>query len=441
MDRESEAALPRAGKEQQRRALWVFPVSQAPVRDGVISSVAALDSSVATLDLSSDSFASSRRQRQTREVVTEVTTQIGPLPTTVTDHGNVALIPGLINPHTHLEFSDLREPVGIADSAFPDWIREVIRTRREIPESDRADRKNAAIARGVHECVADGVAAIGEIATNPTDTSVYAVPGLQVVAFRELISNDPTMVPELLSQLATHRTQCLHDDVIPGVSPHAPYTVSVELLVAACQWSLESNAPLAFHFAESPEERELLESGEGPFAQLLREAGAWRAEQFGNRPPIDYLKPLAICPRVALIHGNFLGPEERQFVAQRPDKMTVVYCPRTHEYFGHSPYPLSEYLEQGISMAIGTDSRASNPNLSSMQELLATRRRHPDIDPSRLLEMATIRAAEAIGIASEFGSIEAGKPLNYLKIPVDPSIADPYDALFDGISRQANSDF
>jgi cytosine/adenosine deaminase-related metal-dependent hydrolase len=220
-----------------------------------------------------------------------------------------------------------------------------------------------------------------------------------------------------------------------GVSPHATYTVSFELLEAACRWAGRVHAPLAFHFAESPEERELLESGHGPFEDLLRGANVWREGQFGHRQPIEYLRPLTRCARVALIHGNYLREAERQFLADHRQRISVVYCPRTHEYFGHEPYPLNDYLEQGISVAIGTDSRASSPNLSLLEEILAARRLHPEVAPDKLLEMVTTRAAEAIGLG-ECGSLQIGKPCEFVEIPVDRKIADPYEALFDGISTK-----
>lgn len=413
---ESEGNRPDDGAEVQRRALWVFPVSQPPIQDGVVTSV----------------------EDETGPTVTNVSPLVSPMSKAIRDDGDVALIPALINPHTHLEFSYLHHPLGTAGSAFPDWIRKVIRARREIPESDRDQQKSEAIRQGLEESTTSGVIGIGEILTKPTDMATYAAGNVRMVAFRELISNDPSAAAGLIGELIEHRNECLKNRVNPGVSPHAPYTVSFELLTAACQWATEFSAPVAFHFAESPEERELLESDGGPFAELLSDAKVWRDGQFGSRKPIEYLEPLAMCPRVALIHGNFLGRAEQQFVAERSDRISVVYCPRTHEFFDHSPYPLSEYLDQGMAMAIGTDSRASTPDLSMLNELLAARRRHPEIHPAQLLEMVTLRAAEAIGIDKEVGSIQAGKRFDYLAIPIDRNTADPYDALFEGIEALPN---
>ena len=97
-----------------------------------------------------------------------------------------------------------------------------------------------------------------------------------------------------------------------------------------------------------------LRDGTGPFQELLEERSMWDAEAIprGSRP-LDYLRMLAEAPRALVIHGNYLDAEERAFLAEHADRMSLVYCPRTHAYFGHPPYPLAELLAAGVQRGAG----------------------------------------------------------------------------------------
>ncbi|MEZ6113340.1 MAG: amidohydrolase family protein [Pirellulaceae bacterium] len=133
-------------------------------------------------------------------------------------------------------------------------------------------------------------------------------------------------------------------------------------------------------------------------------------------------------PRSLVIHGNYLTDDERQFIAEQQGRMTVVYCPRTHAYFGHEPYPLAKLLAAGVPTALGTDSRASNPDLDLWNEVLEVIRRHPQVAPAEVLQMATLNAATALGLASELGSLTPGKRFVTTMKQCSAS-DDPYDAL------------
>jgi cytosine/adenosine deaminase-related metal-dependent hydrolase len=368
--------------------------------------------------------------------VRQVTCDSGKLrKTDYDDRGDVALLPALVNPHSHLEFSDLQQPLGDPGTGFPDWIRKVIRSRQTIESADVTAHKTRAVQRGMDESASSGVVALGEIVTAPADLEIYRRVGLDVVAFRELLSNDPAHVDDQMRDLESHYDECVQKGLRPAVSPHAPYTVSLRLLAAACRWAADRAVPLAFHLAESVEEIELLSGGTGPFVELLKDAQAWFSDQFGGRRPIDYLEQLAICPRVAVIHGNYLDSREQRFMAEHRDHMSLVYCPRTHAYFEHAPYPLQEYVARGIHVAIGTDSRASNPDLGPIGELLAAATFHPEIAPEVLVKMMTTAAAEAIGVADQWGSLAPGKRAAVVAVAVDSTIRDPYEALMDGLSK------
>jgi cytosine/adenosine deaminase-related metal-dependent hydrolase len=196
----------------------------------------------------------------------------------------------------------------------------------------------------------------------------------------------------------------------PGISPHAPYTVSPELVRSVAALSKAERFPVAMHLAESRDELELLASHRGKFVELLTSIGAWHPAAIPQGiQPRDYLGLLAGAHQSLVIHGNYLTPSDWQFLAERRAAMSVVYCPRTHAYFGHEPYSLAGMLAAGVRVAVGTDSLASNPDLSLIAELRQIARQHPDVPPEQILYLGTLAGAEALGLAERLGSITTGK--------------------------------
>jgi cytosine/adenosine deaminase-related metal-dependent hydrolase len=147
------------------------------------------------------------------------------------------------------------------------------------------------------------------------------------------------------------------------------------------------------------------------------------------------LRRLAEAPRALVIHGNYLASDEIEFIAQHRERMSIVFCPRTHAFFNHEPYPLEAMRAAGVRVAIGTDSRASNPDLGIVGELRHVAMCFPKMPPSEMIRMATLDGAEALGLDSEVGSLAVGKRADLLAIPCDPKAWDPYEALLGAESK------
>jgi cytosine/adenosine deaminase-related metal-dependent hydrolase len=201
---------------------------------------------------------------------------------------------------------------------------------------------------------------------------------------------------------------------------------------SAVRLSRERRLPLAMHLAESREELELLDAGRGPLVERLRELDAWYPDAFSRgASPADYLRILSRAFRALVVHGNYLTRAEFAFLAEHSERMSVVYCPRTHRYFGHAPYPLAQMLETGVRVALGTDSRASNPDLDLWQEMRTVAREHADVSPAAVLELGTIHGARALGLESRLGSVEPGKAARFALVPLpEDASGDPYEVLF-----------
>lgn len=343
----------------------------------------------------------------------------------IQDLGDAVLLPGLVNAHTHLEFSELTAPLGRPGQALPQWIGEVVAYRRVKPASG-----GGVIERGYEECRASGTVAVGEISTR-LDDATFAPQGL--VRFHEVICPVAERWPAVLSELIERLSQSATD----GISPHAPYTLTWGVFNELVQMASDRNLPVAMHLAESREELELLATGGGGFRTLLESAGVWSdAARPQGLTPLDYLRRLADAPQSLVIHGNYLDEPAWQFLAEHADRMAVVYCPRTHAYFGHQPYPLAEMLAAGVRVCLGTDSRASNPDLNLFSELQFAARQHPDVAPRQLLQMATTSAADFFYPSSAPCGIIAGAPANLVAVQVPSAkLVDPSALLADEQSR------
>jgi cytosine/adenosine deaminase-related metal-dependent hydrolase len=197
-----------------------------------------------------------------------------------------------------------------------------------------------------------------------------------------------------------------------GISPHAPYSLWAEGARALRHGNWLASLVMAMHVAESLDEREWLSSGTGAFRTAFEQLGVPLAN---DRLQIEEaIELLRAAQRSLLIHGNFLNAQELDRLAASR-QVSVVACPRTHSHFGHAPYPLDAMLRRGINVVIGTDSRASNPDLNLWREMKAARCKHPELSATAALGAITIQAAQALGCDHELGTLEVGK-LAYINV-------------------------
>jgi cytosine/adenosine deaminase-related metal-dependent hydrolase len=392
------------------RARWLIPVDQPPIEGGIVTIAG-------------------------RRIVAVGENTTGKPPR---DLGDVALLPGLVNAHTHLEFSLLERPLGQAGMAFPEWIARVVEHRRQqnkvlFVETDGFQRfRRRAAEAGVAESQTNGVTALGDVTTLGWPKEFFPAAGISATVFLELLGLDPSKeeVRLAMAQSFVLDLQDATSDVRPGLSPHSPYTVSPNLVKKVCQLSAAERFPVTMHLAESLPELELLSSHSGPLVTVLQRLNAWWPDAVprGIRP-LDYLETLATAHRALVIHGTFLNDSDWQVLAKHRDRMSVVYCPRTNAYFQHGRYPLVEMLAAGVRVAAGTDSRATNPDLRLFDELRHIARQHPDVAAETILNMGTLAGALALGVASRYGSITVGKAARLAVIAVSPADRDPIAAL------------
>ncbi len=341
------------------------------------------------------------------------------------DFGDAIILPGLVNPHTHLDLTGALDQTP-PQEIFPDWLREVIAYRKtRSPEQVAAD-----IADGIHQSIQAGTTLLGDIAAGGMSWDAIAASPLNAVVFYELLGltadRAQTSVEAGMYWAQTHaQTYWVQNDTLtlrlrPGLSPHAPYSFRFDRLTDIASIPV----PIAIHFAESLDEIDLIADHDGEFVPFLEELGVWDPT---GLPVLDGgAHPLQAAKQLLLIHGNYLPAD-----AAIPAGATVVYCPRTHAAFEHPPHPFREWLQRGIRVALATDSLASNPDLSVLAEARFVFAEHPDIDPATLLNMITQTGAAALGFGDICGAIKPGMAadLCIVYLPREASI-DPLRGVF-----------
>ena len=389
------------------RARWVVPIASATLDDGWV------------------------------EVSDDHITGVGRGPVDARDGerdlGHVALMPGLVNAHTHLELSYAAGAVPPA-SCFTDWIRQVMALRRTQPDPSAAPILAAArVAMAALD--AAGTAAVGDISNTLVTVPLLNDGPLTAAVFFEVLrfrAGEADAVLEDAAQRLRVVAPSPHVRVWPA--PHAPYSVSATLFRALRAWlDAEPLARTSVHLAESPQETELLTRGSGPFRDLLQDVGAW---DDGWTPPgcgpVEYLDRLRfLAPRTLVVHGVQMDlPDLDRLVRTGA---TLVTCPRSNRHVGVGDPPIDRFYASELPVAIGTDSLASAPDLNVFGELAAMRALAPAVPAGRLLASATLVGAHALGCERWLGSIEAGKDAALIAVEVPPGVDDVEEYLVGGI--------
>ena len=352
------------------------------------------------------------------------------------DLGNVAIIPGFVNAHTHLELAPMvghRFPQGPIDELA--WLRQVIQQRRSRNEESLTTRA----AENVRAAIQAGTTFVGDTTTGGLSWVPIAEAPLRAVVFAEVIGLQRNRGLVTDAEAWRWLGSVRPDSQVAacarvGLSPHAPYSTSGWLYYKAAG----SRLPLSTHLAEMPEELRLLEYRDGPMRHFLEDIGAWddEWEPIGPRPA-DYVRRGELRKADWLIaHGTYLEPEDfwqlRPEAATEGHRVAIAYCPRTHARFGHAPHPYRAMLERGVIVCLGTDSLASTESLSLLDEVRFLHGRDESLSGPLLLTMATLFGAWALRAETTTGSLKIGKSADLAIVALpNRDDADPFKLLLD----------
>ena len=398
------------------QAAWVCPIERLPIRNGIVEIE---DGVIVGIR---EPGAGNRASADGSLIPDPGSRQLG----------NVALLPGLINAHTHLELSWLRGRVPPAHR-FTEWVKMLVAIRRgteQLVTPEVLGPIHDAI-REVHE---SGTVAVGDITNSLAVVEPMKSAGLTGVVFHELLGfkeRDGAIVAASRDQRAAAARQ----GVRISLAPHAPYSTSVELFRAIRQAVTASECPImSVHLGESPEEVELLEKGSGPWRGMLETIGVWRDDwTIPACGPVQFLERHGVIDaKTLVVHG--VQFDDHALGRLRVLGATLVTCPRSNQWVGVGYPPIDRFYRSGVAVAVGTDSLASVDDLNLFSELKTMRWLAPGVAPRQLLESATLVGARALGMDDELGSITPGKRAALIAVRLPDVVDDVEEYLVSGIS-------
>ena len=390
-------------------ARWVLPVDAAPIEDGEV----VIEDGVIAAVRSARTPASGRR-----------------------DLGEAVLMPGLVNAHSHLEYTALRG--FLEDVPFFPWIRALTAAKAALKPEDWLWSARL----GAMECLAAGVTTLGDNTDAGVTMRVLTETGLRGTVYQELFGIDhrepvAPILESLRVKIAAHR-RLASGRVSVGVSPHALYTIRPALFAALDEYVAGEGLPTSLHIAESGSESALTERGEGPFAEMYTRRGiTWEAPRM---TPTRYAADLgALGPSTLAVHCVHQTLADIALLATTG--AAVIHCPKSNAKLGAGVAPLAVWLRTpGLRLGLGTDSAVSNNTLDLFEEmrfaLLMQRAATQEVEAVTardVARMATLGGAEAMGLSHLIGSLTPGKRADLIAVRLDRPHAvpatDPYSAL------------
>jgi cytosine/adenosine deaminase-related metal-dependent hydrolase len=377
-------------------AEWIFPVTSPPLRQH-------------TIEIRNGAISKIRPSQRSDTILPET-----------------CIIPGLINSHTHLAYTALRNLFDDLDF-FP-WIRKITETKyQKMSENDVA----VSTRLGINECLRAGITTVADmcdfevalktLSESPLRGAFYwEIFGVEKEHAAKTWSDLQQIYPSLKSKYQTDRLKV-------GLSPHAVYTVRPELYSDIAQMAVREKIPISFHVAESREEEEFIGSRSGVIQKFLeKRALDWKI--LGNSS-IAHLAKTGIFETKPLLAHLVQASSQDMDILQNY-KISIAHCPKSNAKFAHGIAPITKLINRGFRVCLGTDSAASNNRLDLFEEarfaLLQQRnleQRHA-VSEQQLLEMMTIRGAEALGMEKEVGSLEIGKQADLVAVNVPGFYAD-----------------
>lgn len=385
-------------------ARWVLPISRAPIAHGA---VAVEQGRIAYVGPATGAPAGER-----------------------IDLGDAALLPGLVNAHTHLELTAMRG--FLEDLSFWDWINTLTRARGAVLD-------HAALVASARLGLAEGLRAG---VTTYADTTASGAPlqamheaGVRGIAYLEVFGPDPAQASTALAGVRETIDRLRSDDtalVRVGVSPHAPYSVSDPLFTGTGALARDAALPIAIHSAESEAETRYIRDAAGPWADSHRARGI-RVVPRGRSPVAMLERTGVLRARPLLIHCVRLDADDVRIIAAHD--CAVAHCPASNAKLGHGIAPLVELQAAGVRVGLGSDSVASNNRMDLLDEarlavLLQRGRlqRHDQLTAADALALATVGGARALGLESEIGTLDVGKQADLAAFAIDVERESPcYD--------------
>jgi len=334
----------------------------------------------------------------------------------VIDLGEQILLPGLINAHCHLDYTNLRGKIPRTPS-FANWIRSINAEKATLSPDDYVD----SIQRGFEEARRFGTTTIANLTAFP-ELIARTTPPIRTWWFAELIDvRDPANAEAIVARAV----DLLKHVQNWGLAPHAPYTASPQLY-SRCE---AAAGLLTTHLAESEDEMAMSADQEGPLFEFLQSLGLPLFEHNGVTPVQHLLANCRLNHRWLVVHLNKVLDSDLAMLAKAETKCHVVHCPRSHAYFRHPTFPFSKFREGGFNVSLATDSLASNDDLSLFEEMRKFHSSQHELSPKQILHFVTTNPARALGAARNLGQLANGFFADLIAISAAPSKSDAFEEI------------
>jgi cytosine/adenosine deaminase-related metal-dependent hydrolase len=390
------------------RAKAVLPIAAPPIEDGAVFVVGAKIRAVAPWRIL-------RPHLQAKAL----------------DLGETILLPGLINAHCHLDYTDMAGELP-PPRAFTDWIGAILAAKANWGYSDYA----SSWLNGAHQLLKSGVTTVADIEAVPDLLpEVWDATPLRVCSFLEMTGIKARRQPrEILRETVGKIDSLHHSRNHAWLSPHAPYSTLPELLQRAARVAQKRHWRVSIHVAESPQEFDMFTHARGPMYDWLQRNGRDPSDCGQGSPVVHLARQRLLGENVLAIHVNCLARGDATLLAK--NKTSVVHCPRSHDYFRHPPFERARLAKAGVNICLGTDSLATvrkggriRPELDIFAEMRALADDDKAVTPVEILEMATVNGARALGLAGKAGILSPGAGADLIAIPFPGKSRNFYDAV------------
>lgn len=345
--------------------------------------------------------------------------------------GDVVILPGLVNAHTHLELTGLhgRLPLG---RSFIEWAAALLALRLELDSAFYT----ASASMGAAILLRSGVTCVADITASGASLGPLKALGLRGIVYQEVLGLDPDQAIERLRAaeegLRSLAAEANGSLLSVGLSPHAPYSLSEPLLEGCANLQRRTPFPTTIHLAESSDEVAYIGLGLGPIAsELLPRVGRHSpSHRICGESPVAFLTRFGLLSeRLLAAHAVHVGGSDLELL--KAHGVALVICPRSNHHLRVGSAPLPRYLASRLRVGLGTDSLASNETLSLWDEMrFALTLYGGAVTPQQLVTMATLGGAAALGMATEIGSLEPGKRADLITVALDDfDDSDPYGSL------------
>jgi aminodeoxyfutalosine deaminase len=349
----------------------------------------------------------------------------------ILDLGEVVLLPGLVNAHCHLDYTGMAGQLP-PPKTFTDWIPLIMAAKSAWTYSDYA----RSWLHGAKMLLQTGTTTVADIEAVPDLLpEVWDAMPLRVFSFLEMTGIHTRREPkEVLRETVEKIGSLSHARCRASLSPHAPYSTLPELLKLSAKTARKKNWRITAHLAESGQEFEMFMDARGKmFDWLARNQRDNSDCGFGS--PVQYAERCGLLGENLLaVHVNCLTHGDAKLLGE--NRVHVVHCPRSHNYFQHPPFLRERLANAGVNICLGTDSLATTRKtgkrkleLNLFEEMRALAVNDRKISPAEVLRMATVNGARALGMAGQIGELSENSFADLIAIPFAGKVADIYDAV------------